>query len=644
MRLWAASFAALFFVGQPSAAASKVAVEEVRVVGPGAGAMPALPAPPVKLQLSAPALSAPKAPALTALAPSVAAAPNAVAAAYQPAAAIAALPALPISAVPAAAPVSPEAAAPSAPALEELPSLQAAERGGAPARESAWASAKRWLKHRFQGEDQLPGWPPKEGAKVKLSGRTWTIRKELAEGGGSKVFDTDNPMHVVKVVHPEFKGLPHYSEEREALQALARTKVAHSGLVAASADGMVLVKEKIDGESREQLQARKHWTGDHQLGYGLLASQLIAAGYTADLIPSNLIWERWRSRWTLIDAGGARPGRPSEVLRQLFTGPLSEGMDKTAVLRGLRGHLGPESAAWARTVEDGRADAALAPAFAALSAFDAKLALPAAIEFQSEAPKGILDDSKVSAKEARKRLGYAPWDVEDRQQLKFDDAKLNTDVVRLHPKDKAPVVLKKSNWGVIRNELFVRKVVHRWFARYFETPAALAVEDGYDSWMVMESASGAPSYFGTKANLEQRVALALLVHSFALSDMNEGNVLYPQVGRPVLIDFEQALGTRDPNTSRVPDERIALEMPWMSRAEPNVPEKYYPAASAWRALLARPGTQAELREMLLESGFKASEAEQVMASVRYNVSQLEAVILADAQFVNRFVRTPKKEK
>ena len=431
---------------------------------------------------------------------------------------------------------------------------------------------------------------------------------------------------------------PGAPSEKRLLEELGRTGVPHARLIAASADGRVLVTERLQGDTFAELKARDYHVEHHKAAYAELAARLIENGRTADLSPGNLLWERWRSRWTLISPAGFAPGTPADVLRQLVKGRELEPVE---LLRSLRGHLGPDSPAWKAAARSGRADPGLAPHFAALARFDAALPEVPALAFEPGARDALFSDELVTRKEAVKRLGFEPWG-QPGLQLQRDAGKLNTSVFKLTPKGKPPVVRKQASWDVIQNELVVRKIIRRWFGRWFDAPAALAVQDGMDSTMIMRYVDGGASFVGTRMSLEQRVALAVLVHTFGLHDMNEDNVLYPAAGLPILLDFEQALARRTPNTGRLPDERIAAEMPWMSRRERNVPELYFPGVRAWRALFLKEETQRELEAILLSSGVKPERAKLLLAVFKANVAGLEGVLQADAEFVNRFVKGERK--
>lgn len=607
--------------------------------------------------LSAPSLAAANAPAL------VLSGPATVVAGHSPAAVIAAAPALPESAVvkgAAAVHGTPAALKPVLPAAFTPESADAKggdEAGTVAGRElfdqaakapatNAGVPAKSWgtaLKSWLKIGDQVPSWPGRAGETVRIGGKTVRLTEKLADGGGSTVWKTSTRETVVKIVHPGFMGLEHYSGEAAVLRAIAKSDVPHSGLIAASKDGAVMLKEWIDGATASDLLARGELSDNQRHGWAELAAKLIRAGVTADLARSNLVWQHWRTRWVIVDAGGLEDAGPAKVLEQLMTKDAFErtGMTRGDFLAGLRGRLGPDSAEWARTVAALKASPKLAPALRDLAARDAALSPAPKLAFgPAPAHAGGLDDAVTTPKEVAKRLGFDPFRVKTRIKLHGEDpGKLNTKITLLEEPGKAPVVMKEAQWYIIAREVAMRRITRRFFGRYFRVPASLAVNAGHDSWMVMEKIDGGPSYYTGPFSKEQRIAAALLVHTFGVGDVNQGNVLEAtDRGLPWIIDFEQAFGRRLPNATRLPDERIALEMPWMSRSVPNHAEDYQPAVREWRALLARPETGAAIVSDLVAAGFSAAEAESWLAVFRANAADLDWTLQNDADFVNQFVR------
>ncbi len=498
------------------------------------------------------------------------------------------------------------------------------------------ARVRNWLGR----GDSVPSWPGKAGDKVRLGGKTYVLAAKLADGGGSTVWSTGSGRDaVVKIIHPEFMSLEHYSGEASILKAIADSDIPHAKLLAASKDGSVLVKEFAEGRTASDL-LKSGFDRQHKVGWPELAAKLIQAGVTADLAPGNLIWAHWRTKWTIVDGGGIADAGPGPVLKQLLTGEaLAAGLDAGEFLSGLRARLGPSSDKWKASLAAIRADPALAKHLPALASYDAIAAKAPKLTFAA-APKGPagLDDSVTTYKEAVKRLGYDPYRVKNPAKLHGEDpGKLNTTILLLRQPGKPQAIHKIAQWDIIRNEAVVRRFAKRWFGKYFRTPASVSVNNGFESWMVMEKAEASSSW-KTPFNLEQRVAVALFAHTFGLSDVNQGNVLSPHDGGlPWIIDFEQALGRSQPVAGRLPDERIASEMPWMSRTELNRVEDYQPAIAAWREHLSKPGTQKAILDDLAAVGFTPGEAAYLLDRFLKNAADLDWSVQNDVDFVNQFV-------
>lgn len=506
----------------------------------------------------------------------------------------------------------------------------------APAKEGGlWSALTSWIPI----GDKIPSWPGRSGQKVRLGGRTLTLDRPMGDGGGSRVWKTDQRDWVVKILHPEFLSLPHYADEAGILRSIKDADIPHAKLLAASPDGTVLVKEFIEGAGAGELLTRG-FTDLNKEGWAELAAKLIRSGVTADLAPGNLVWQHWRTRWTIVDAGGIAPARPAAVLDQLMTRSAAQaGVDPAAFLSGLRGRLGPDSPEWAKTLADLKASPGHAAALAALEGADSVRPAAPRVSFGPSAANAAFPDRKVSASEAAKGLGYDPLTARPQRLLHQDDpGKLNTKIMSVAPPGKTPVVVKIAAWPIIRNELAVRRVVRRFFGRYFDVPAAAGVEHGFDSYLVMELKPGSPNHFESPLTGAQRAALAVLAHAFGLSDMNPGNVLFSAKSLPVLLDFEQAFSRSRPVASRIPDEGIALEMPWIDRFRLNRVEDYQPAIREWRRLFASEETRGALREDFLAAGFTPDEAARILETVRLNTEDLDWAVQNDVDFVNHFAQ------
>jgi len=526
---------------------------------------------------------------------------------------------------------------------------QAAAPSGADAAEPAVSRASSWggwVRSLLKRPDRSPAWPGRSGDRIRLEGRTFVLGRRLGEGNSAVVYHAEGGHwgYAVKLIHPGFRGIPYYAAEVEALRDLDRTNIPHAKLIAHSADGLVVVKEFVEGDSGRALLGRGALRASQKENLADLAARFIAIGYTGDLAPGNLVFAHWGDGWTLIDGGGFAMARPWETLKQFLLGDFVEkgGVEPVAFLAAIRGRLGPDSQAWARVLSDAPGAPTLQRYLEALAAADRDRPAGPALEFSPGHADPVLSDSLLSAREVRRRLGYDPATLKPGIRLHTDDpGKLNTVVLQIAPAQGPARVTKRASARIIHNELFLRHVVRRWFGRYFDTPRALGYPvGGGESLLVMEHVAGDKSYVDTRLDLSQRVALALLVHTFGVGDMNEGNILYTGGNGVSLIDFEQALSRSAPNLRRVPDESIAAEMPWLRRRASNHAENYFSGIRQWRELFLRPETQKELAAMLRESGFAPGEVPGLLAVFRANLEDLPWSIQADVEFVNHFSPSP----
>jgi hypothetical protein len=613
-------------------------------IGAGLGA-------PTPIQLSVPSLTGAGAPTLTsALAPTPISVQQAALQPVKAQAAVAqptAVPVLPVSAVAPAklsALSESKTAAPNATAVSETDAGRALfDQGVARPDETASASGGLWgkVKNLLALGEAAPAWPGKAGDPVRIGRYKTALDKPIGEGGTSKVWKSLNGHYAIKLIHPGAVTIPGVREEAAILRAIEKSDLPVAKLLAESRDGKVLVKEFIEGATAHEILERGAFSRSQSEGWPELAAKLIQSGVSADLARGNLVWQHWRTRWVIVDAGSLTDAGPRPVLDQMMAPEILSrtGVDPAMFLSGLRARLGPDSSLWAKTLAGLGSSQSAAPHLAALARLDAAPAGPA-LTF-GPAPKGpaALDDTVVSGGEVAKRIGYDPLLAKTQRKLHGDDpGKLNTTILSVEQPGKTPVVVKIAQWDIIRNEVALRRLGRRFFGRYFRTPASLAVNRGYDSYMVMEKLDASPAFYSGAFNKEQRVAAALFIRTFGVSDVNPGNVLAANdKGLPWLIDFEQAFGRSSPVASRLPDERIALEMPWMSRETRNRIEDYQPGVRAWRAFFARPETRAAILSDLAVSGFAPADAASLLARFDLNVADLDWTLQNDADFVNQFV-------
>ncbi|MDE2491647.1 MAG: hypothetical protein KGM24_12440, partial [Elusimicrobia bacterium] len=493
------------------------------------------------------------------------------------------------------------------------------------------------LRSRLPFGESAPAWPGRAGQRVRVGSYRLTLDRPLGEEDGARRWSAVERDYEVEIAPPGRRA------PSAGIAALEGAGVPHERLLALSADGRVAVKERVDGWPAPQL-LKSGLSRSQNEGWAELGARLIRAGVSADLSPENLIWQHWRSRWVLRDVRGAAPTGPADVLAGLLT-PAAEkaGVEPADFLAGLRGRLGPDSEEWRRTLAALRGSPRLAPDLAALEERDRALPGAPRVVFGPAPGTPAFPDRAGRPAEAAKVLGYDPLTAEPRQNLHLDDpGKLNTLIVAVEPPGRTPAVVKTAEWDIVRNELAVRRVARRFFGRYFDVPSALGVERGRDSYLVMELKPGSRSWSRSPLTRDQRAALGILARAFGLGDMNRGNLLHRDGARPVLLDFEQAFGRAAPVASRLPDERIAEEMPWTSLGETNRIEDYQPAIRAWRRLLDEPGTKAALLSDFEAAGFDAAHAARLLDRVERNTADLDWTLQNDVDFVNQFANRARQ--
>lgn len=207
--------------------------------------------------------------------------------------------------------------------------------------------------------DVLPEWPGRPGDAARIGGRTYVLGERLGEIvlNGLKQYEGSNPVYrvkdeplVIKFIHPRLKEVPVYGGERNALVEMDKTPIIHSRLKAASADGLVLVKELVSGVPLYRVTEEGPLTREQRVALLDMSVHFVSLGRTADLNNSNLVWQAPERRWVLIDSGGFDFAQPWAPLGQILSKRRLLGIDAVGFLAALRKRLGPDSPAW-RAVE-----------------------------------------------------------------------------------------------------------------------------------------------------------------------------------------------------------------------------------------------------------------------------------------------------
>lgn len=497
------------------------------------------------------------------------------------------------------------------------------------------------LRRGWRGEDKIPGFPGEVGQTLRIEGKPYALEAAREAPEGQSLFVDRRASHeptLIRFYSAEQAG--RYELQRAALLELAKTDIPHYPLVASNDAGRVLVQRSFEEASSFALKAGRDMSYSQWTALPDLLYRLVGLGKTVDLSPENLAWSHWRGHWAIKDAESFEDGTAWDALGQWLLGgrAASFGADPVELLAAVRGRFGPDAAAWKRIVAEAAGIPEAKRLLDALGRRDAARPPPPALEFRaSRAPNDWLADRLIDEREMGKRFGFYPLKAKG-SNLHFDKGKLNTSIAKVGS-EESPWARKISSPEIIRNELFMRKVVHRWFGAYFDAPWSVARFNGFDSYMMMEFVEGSHYGGGRRMDDARRAALGVLVNAFGLTDMNLGNIMSARgKDKPVLLDFEQALSERGPVTNRIPDQGLLSELPWVDSGGRIEPEVFHGAIAGWRALFAKPETRAELKTMLLESGFEQAQAESLLARFARNTDRLSYTLQADAEFANYFYR------
>ncbi|OGR90527.1 MAG: hypothetical protein A2V88_17305 [Elusimicrobia bacterium RBG_16_66_12] len=275
-------------------------------------------------------------------------------------------------AAPLAVPAPVPAAIPAAPAAQQTVIPSAPADPGAPIFDGDFGD-KTSLAEAVAAPDIIPEWPGRTGDVARIAGRTYVLGERLGavvQANGHGDYEGTNPVYrvkdqplVVKLIHPGFKEIGLFGGERDALVEMARLPIAHSGLVASSADGLVLVKELVSGVSLRRVTEAGPLSPEQRAALLEMAALYVSLGRTADLSLTNLVWQEKERRLVLIDSGGFDFAQPWAPLGQILSRRNLFGIDGAGFLSALRKRLGPDSPAW-RAVET----SARSPAYQALLA------------------------------------------------------------------------------------------------------------------------------------------------------------------------------------------------------------------------------------------------------------------------------------
>lgn len=237
----------------------------------------------------------------------------------------------------------------------------------------------------------------------------------------------------------------------------------------------------------------------------------------------------------------------------------------------------------------------------------------------------------MTFEEVQARFGIDP--IEAKSELSLGGSSMGATVIRL---GERRWVRKSVNLGTepsrrkAHNEILMREIIKRFFASDFESPQAAAYEHAGRSVVLTRFVSDAKDRIDLFRKMEPRLRhkLAILYEVFGVNDlsynqMGEGNILFREAGRPVLIDFEML--------DREPLEKIGPgNIRW--RFNPNdtpflyagkaLPADYIAAFKAWRSGLGEKW-EAELEQAMERAGLSEAEKAQYRRAVSRNLVNFE---------------------
>ncbi len=183
---------------------------------------------------------------------------------------------------------------------------------------------------------------PAPGERVVIAGVAYVLGGQIGAGHGSNgsVFRVkERPGLIIKF---PIAGSEANVREAANLKLLDTKKIAHTGLVAASADGSVLVKTFAEGETGRTILDRGPLSSLQLDALADFAADLVRAGISPDVKPANLVWDAAGARWILIDGGNLGPAGPEEIIEWMLHPsqlPGHASVDRASFLKMLRARL-----------------------------------------------------------------------------------------------------------------------------------------------------------------------------------------------------------------------------------------------------------------------------------------------------------------
>jgi serine/threonine protein phosphatase PrpC/tRNA A-37 threonylcarbamoyl transferase component Bud32 len=179
---------------------------------------------------------------------------------------------------------------------------------------------------------------------VEFKGETLHLGRLVGEGTFGEVYEIPGkPDQVAKVAKDGVSVEAQKAWAREELagyKALEGTDIPHAKLLDSDPAGRVLIKERIRGETLDQLMDKGPLSKEHKAAYADFTAKLLEHGLMTDANAGNLIWDG--KKFVLVDAGGVHPAEPGAISSMAMDGLRGKGMTPHELLGSLRDRLGAD--------------------------------------------------------------------------------------------------------------------------------------------------------------------------------------------------------------------------------------------------------------------------------------------------------------
>ncbi len=199
-----------------------------------------------------------------------------------------------------------------------------------------------------------------------------------------------------------------------------------------------------------------------------------------------------------------------------------------------------------------------------------------------------------------------------------------------------PMVVKIERFSKVRNELFGRLVVRRYFSKWFDVPDAAAYRLRFGAVLVMRKVGGIAGDPRT-SSLEpsRKVPLFLLARTLGLEDVSWQNMLLSDK-KPCLLDMGEMLSRHawTPPASRAKGKygTDPRSWPWVCNYWLSEYGDYDAAIRNWQRVVAK--GERTFKGMLARAGFSQNKRDAAWRTILRNVDLLPEIANQEIASVN----------